>query len=62
MSVSILPGEDRCPAGRAERRGDEGIADMGAAIGHPIEIRGLKPPGSAGHETQEIVAVIVAQD
>jgi hypothetical protein len=62
MFVGVLAGEDRCPAGRAERRGDEGIADVGAAIGHPVEIGGLQPLGSPGHETQEIVAVVIAQD
>jgi hypothetical protein len=56
----VQAGEDRRPARRAERRGDNGILEMDTIGGHGVHVRRLQE--GMPHEAHGVVAVIVAED
>ena len=60
--VHVLPGQDRGPTRRAERGGHEGIGEMNALAGEPVEVGRLEPFGGVGVEAEKVVAVVVGED
>jgi len=59
--VRIEPGQDRGPTGRAERGGDEGIAEMNTLARHPVERRCIAERLRL-HEAERVNIVLVQFD
>lgn len=61
VMVHVLAGEDGGAAGRAEGGGDEGIGEVGAFGGEPVEGGGFQPFRAVRVKAHEVVTVVVTQ-
>ena len=59
--MHVLAGQDRSPAGRTQRRADEGVGQVRSLGRHPVQVRRFQELGGVGQEAQEVVAVVVAE-